>query len=177
MSNNNNSDPESLGTDGPVAASTLISDTSAGLATPLGEHKKPGSNGHYRPGRQLRLPTINKDGHGCLGLKESEKPAITGKQILRLLEAQEYCCAVTGIKLSPTTASLDHIVAVSKGGSHDIYNLMIMHSDLNQAKRAQSIDEFVGMCCAVAGFMTNGNATLIREWRAGWLASHQANNG
>lgn len=71
---------------------------------------------------------------------------ITAKQILALVEQQDYRCAVSGQELSPETASLDHIVPVSRGGTHTLKNLWVVHHQINSAKGTMLADEFVLMC-------------------------------
>jgi 5-methylcytosine-specific restriction endonuclease McrA len=81
---------------------------------------------------------------------EQKVETITTKQILALLEKQQYRCAVTGWMLTPETASIDHRIPYSKGGSHSIDNAQIVDWRVNQAKGTMSNEEFVEMCRAVA---------------------------
>lgn len=62
------------------------------------------------------------------------------------LKDQEYRCALSGIKLEPSTCALDHIVPVSSGGSDLIDNLHWVSSDVNRAKGAMDVASFVAMC-------------------------------
>ncbi|MBN1341567.1 MAG: HNH endonuclease [Phycisphaerae bacterium] len=66
--------------------------------------------------------------------------------VLRLLEAQQYRCALTGRSLTPQTAALDHIVPVRFGGEHVIENAQVLHKDVNRAKGSLTNEEFIGMC-------------------------------
>ena len=59
---------------------------------------------------------------------------------------QKGRCALTGRRLDRTTAHLDHIVPIAKGGSHDIGNLRWLCHEANLAKRALSDDEFIALC-------------------------------
>lgn len=63
-----------------------------------------------------------------------------------MLEAQDYKCALTGRDLSPDSASVDHIIPLSCGGTNTIDNVHIVHSVVNQAKGTMTVDEFVAMC-------------------------------
>lgn len=72
------------------------------------------------------------------------------KQLRDLIESQEYRCALSGIKLSPDTAEVDHKIPVSVGGDHSIENLQIVHADVNRMKAAMSNDEFIRICKSVA---------------------------
>lgn len=74
---------------------------------------------------------------------------VTAGQLKHMLEQQEQRCLLTSVKLTPATASLDHIRPVSKGGKHTIENLMIVHKEVNRAKSTMHIQDFVGMCAAI----------------------------
>jgi 5-methylcytosine-specific restriction endonuclease McrA len=75
---------------------------------------------------------------------------ITTKQILNLLEQQGKRCALTGWPLTPETASIDHVIPLSKGGDHSIDNAQIVDYRVNLAKGTMTNDEFIEMCMAVA---------------------------
>jgi len=68
------------------------------------------------------------------------------ENVLRLLEAQQYRCALTGRSLTPQTAAMDHIVPVRFGGPHAIENAQVLHKDVNRAKGSLTNEEFIGMC-------------------------------
>ena len=75
-----------------------------------------------------------------------DRKAVTAKQLLELVERQQYRCALSGRVLAPETASLDHIVPLNRGGQHDIDNLWILEHTVNRAKGTQLVSEFVAMC-------------------------------
>jgi hypothetical protein len=75
---------------------------------------------------------------------------VTAKQIMELIERQEFRCALSGRELTPETASLDHVLPLSRGGTHDISNLCVVHHHVNAAKGTMTVDEFVAMCREVA---------------------------
>ena len=79
-----------------------------------------------------------------------EGPAPRGRvsteNVLRLLEKQQYRCALTGRRLTPQTAALDHIVPIRFGGEHLIENAQVLHKDVNRAKGSLTSDEFIGLC-------------------------------
>lgn len=77
--------------------------------------------------------------------------AVTGQQILNLITQQNYRCALTGRTLTPETASLDHIMPLSRGGAHDISNLQVLDHQANTAKGSLTMDEFVELCRDVVG--------------------------
>jgi 5-methylcytosine-specific restriction endonuclease McrA len=79
-----------------------------------------------------------------------KKPSVSPKQILALLESQQYRCALSGRELSPETASLDHVIPLSRGGVHDISNVQVLDYRVNAAKGTMTVEEFVQMCRDVA---------------------------
>ena len=82
---------------------------------------------------------------------------ITASQIFKIIESQNYICALSGRKLTPETASVDHIVPLSKKGTHDLSNIWIIDLRVNHAKGTMSVDEFVSMCKDVARFQESKN--------------------
>ncbi|MEJ5260978.1 MAG: HNH endonuclease signature motif containing protein [Anaerohalosphaeraceae bacterium] len=71
---------------------------------------------------------------------------IKTNEILSLLEKQQYRCALSGRKLTPETASLDHIQPLSRGGLHDISNIWIVDHQVNIAKGSLTAEEFIRLC-------------------------------
>lgn len=88
--------------------------------------------------------------NGGIAMKTVDDTKVTSKTLRALLESQDYCCALTGVQLEPSTASLDHKVAISKGGSDTIENCQIVHKVVNRMKTTLSVDEFVHWCQLVA---------------------------
>jgi len=85
---------------------------------------------------------------------------VTSMQLLALVEEQSYRCALTGRKLTPPIAALDHKVPVSRGGAlKDKDNLQVLHTDVNRAKGTMTTEEFVAMCKEVAEYC-NAKAEL-----------------
>lgn len=76
--------------------------------------------------------------------------SVTTKKLRSLVESQDYRCALSGVDLEPRDASLDHIVPVSCGGSHDMDNVQVVHQVINSCKRTLTSDQFISMCHAVA---------------------------
>jgi 5-methylcytosine-specific restriction endonuclease McrA len=70
-------------------------------------------------------------------------------EVLSLLERQQYRCALTGRKLTPDTASLDHILPVCRQGAHTIDNAQIVLKEVNRAKGTLTNEEFIALCRAV----------------------------
>jgi 5-methylcytosine-specific restriction endonuclease McrA len=80
--------------------------------------------------------------------KSQEK--VTPNNIYRAIEAQQFLCPLTGERLEPSSASLDHIVPLSKGGKHEMSNVWIVSKTVNAAKGTMALEEFIAMCKAVA---------------------------
>jgi hypothetical protein len=79
------------------------------------------------------------------------KPAtVTSAQLLAKIKTQRFRCALSGVKLVPETAQLDHIVPLSSDGSNDVDNLQWLDASVNKAKGTMSQDEFIRMCKQVA---------------------------
>ena len=75
----------------------------------------------------------------------------TVKEILELIEAHDYRCALTGVELTTENAALDHIVPVADGGGSEIENLMPVHREVNRMKDQLSLEDFrawIGMAHA-----------------------------
>jgi 5-methylcytosine-specific restriction endonuclease McrA len=78
------------------------------------------------------------------------KGNVNVKSVLRLVEKQQFRCALTGRPLTPDQAALDHKVPVCRGGKHDIENAQVLHRDVNRAKGALTNEEFIQLCREVA---------------------------
>jgi len=93
-----------------------------------------------------------------------ENPAPRGpvstKNVLRLLEYQGHRCALTGRRLTPQTAALDHIVPMRRGGEHAIENTQVLHKDVNRAKGSLTSEEFLAMCREVVRWHDDGLADI-----------------
>jgi hypothetical protein len=75
---------------------------------------------------------------------------VESRDLKTLLEVQGYRCALSGKKLTPETAELDHKTPVAKGGTNTIGNLQWLDKHVNRAKGTMDNDSFVAMCKAVA---------------------------
>lgn len=89
-----------------------------------------------KTGQTMQLQTEEKELDG----------ALKGSDIFEILERQEFRCNLTGVPLTPDTASIDHIIPLSKGGSHTKANAQIILNSVNQAKGSMTQSEFVEMC-------------------------------
>lgn len=70
----------------------------------------------------------------------------TGAELMRLLKQQEYRCALTGEKLTPDTAQLDHKTPKSKGGGDTLDNLQWLDRTVNRMKGSMTTEEFIAVC-------------------------------
>lgn len=88
----------------------------------------------------------------------------TAKELMQLIEKQNYKCALSGIDLSPQVAELDHIVPRSKGGSDHISNLQWVHRRINRMKGSMSNETFIQTCklitCNVTPLVGQGTSCL-----------------
>jgi len=48
-------------------------------------------------------------------VEKRKQEHVTRMKLVHMIEQQEYRCKYSGIELTPETASLDHVVPVSKG--------------------------------------------------------------
>jgi 5-methylcytosine-specific restriction endonuclease McrA len=76
----------------------------------------------------------------------------TAKRIRRLIEIQDFRCAMTGIELKPEDANLDHIIPVAAGGDHSMGNVQIVHRVINQMKSTLRKDAFIEWCRRVVAY-------------------------
>ena len=53
---------------------------------------------------------------------------------------------MTGWRLEPETAALDHVIPVSRGGEHRIDNTQVLHRTVNRAKGTLTNPEFIALC-------------------------------
>lgn len=91
------------------------------------------------------------------GQEDVVKPhgPVSTENVLQLLEHQQYRCALTGRRLTPETAALDHIIPVRRDGEHVIENTQVLHKDVNRAKGSLTNEEFIGMCREVVDHATH----------------------
>lgn len=88
------------------------------------------------------------------------KPTVTAKQIMSLIERQNFRCAMSGRPLTPETASLDHIVPLSRDGNHELSNLWVVDHQVNSAKGTLTVEEFRGLCQEIVNHRSNGDSTI-----------------
>jgi hypothetical protein len=71
-------------------------------------------------------------------------------ELYELAKTQEFRCALSGVKLEPDIAALDHKMPISKGGSDQVDNLQWVTDAINKAKGTMTNHEFINMCKQVA---------------------------
>ena len=77
----------------------------------------------------------------------SANDKVTAKRLHQLLVEQRFKCKYTGIKLTPETASLDHVVPVSEEfNGHTMDNVVWVHTCVNIMKGTLSLEEFIQWC-------------------------------
>jgi hypothetical protein len=77
---------------------------------------------------------------------------ITQSSLVRKIEEQGFRCKLSGVLITTGTASLDHLVPVSKGGAHTNDNVAWVHSEINRMKGQLSLEEFVAWCAKVVQY-------------------------
>ena len=79
-------------------------------------------------------------------MSTKRKKQATARQLYELIEDQEFRCALSGMKLTPKMARLDHKVPVSKGGDDSVDNLQWVHEEINRMKGTMDNQEFLELC-------------------------------
>lgn len=90
--------------------------------------------------------------------------SITQKNIRALAEAQGYRCAVSGAELTPDTATVDHIVPLSRGGPHGLANLHVVHKQIQKAKGSMTLPDFVTLCRSVVAHADSREQSGLLPW-------------
>lgn len=63
-----------------------------------------------------------------------------------MLLKQNYRCALSGRAITPSNCSLDHIIPLSRGGTHTKDNAQLVSEEINRAKGMMTEKEFVELC-------------------------------
>jgi len=82
--------------------------------------------------------------------KKATEQSATSSELMAMLKRQKYKCALSGAKLKPETAQLDHVEPLAEGGTNNIENLQWLDGQVNKAKGTMSQADFVRMCVMVA---------------------------
>lgn len=105
-----------------------------------------------RASRSLGFEGI-KQARKHYSLKASEGPEhaeVESADLKKLLEMQGYRCALSGVRLEPRNAEVDHKIPLSRGGTNDLGNLQWLDRNVNRAKGAMDNEEFIAMCKQIA---------------------------
>ncbi len=84
--------------------------------------------------------------------KKANAKKVTAGSLEVLVKDQEYRCALSGIKLTPDNAALDHIVPLSEGGQHTISNCQWLLPEINAMKGTMEQGAFVRLCKTIAAW-------------------------
>lgn len=85
-------------------------------------------------------------------IAQPKRKNATRKELLTLVQTQEYRCALSGVELVPNETALDHRQPVSKGGDHHISNLQAVHEVVNTMKGGMTQADFIMWCKRVAAW-------------------------
>jgi len=94
-------------------------------------------------------PKVRPTGH-LSNKKPLDRASV--KEIVSLVEKQDFRCALSGVELAPETSSLDHKHPVSLGGTDEIDNLQWLDANVNRAKGNMPNEDFILMCKRVAAW-------------------------
>lgn len=145
----------------PSELTRLLNSTPLGTVTSERRLYRDRQKAGYRIGEQRWVDLVRytawlaAERHAVKSVQPSEKPLskkrgrITKQQVMGLLNAQSFCCGLTGWELTPHTAALDHRMPVSRGGEHTIANAQVLHEVVNRAKGTLTNEEFITLCRAV----------------------------
>lgn len=92
-----------------------------------------------------RIVELNQD-----ATEDNQSTKITVTALMSLLRKQDFKCALSGVKLTPSIMAADHIIPVSDGGEHVIGNVQLVTEQVNKAKGTMPNGVFVAMCQQVA---------------------------
>lgn len=74
----------------------------------------------------------------------------TAAKLEELVRKQGFRCALSGARLTPETAALDHITPVADGGTDDLDNLQWVSKEINTMKGTMSQERFIELCHCVS---------------------------
>lgn len=96
----------------------------------------------------------DEDGeYGVEFSQEIEKKStkrVTSARLHARIKNNECRCELSGVEMSPEDASLDHRIPLSRGGTHDMDNVAVVHKVMNRMKGTMMDSEFVAWCMKVA---------------------------
>lgn len=92
--------------------------------------------------------------------EENQGDGITSEQWKEMMDFFEWKCAYSGEPLTDKTRTIDHIVPVSKGGQHEIWNMVPMLKSYNSSKQDKDMMEWY----TVQDFYDEDRLQKINEW-------------
>lgn len=108
------------------------------------------ARGYRRKWRTSNLPKLAVASRRYYGRKLGAAGAHTADDVEAIRKAQRNKCAYCRVSLSRTEMHVDHIVALSRGGSNDRRNLQMLCRSCNQSKSAKDPLDFarkIGRLC------------------------------
>ena len=93
--------------------------------------------------------------------EQTQGNGITGDQWLEMMRYFDWKCAYSGITLNKDTRSIDHITPLTKGGEHEIWNLVPMYRPYNCSKNAKDLLEWY----KEQPFFSEDRLQKIYEWQ------------
>jgi 5-methylcytosine-specific restriction endonuclease McrA len=96
---------------------------------------------------EVRMGQESKSMEKRIGTK---RKTAAQQELRSLIEKQQYCCALSGVALTPDVAELDHIHPVVLGGDHNIENLQVLHAVVNRMKGQMSNRDLITWCRIIA---------------------------
>lgn len=112
---------------------------------------------HYENNPELYFNRRNKRRQ----LEENQGRGITNEQWLDMMDFFEWKCAYSGEILSKETRSIDHIIALTKGGLNEPWNCVPMLKSYNKRKQAKDINEWY----ITQHFYSEERLNKIYEWQ------------
>jgi len=115
---------------------------------------------------RIRMVSVEADGEESTaiamgtqvrdGVEESamSRRKATARELMAVLQLQQFRCALTGEPLTPESARLDHRVPVSQAGGHDANNMQWVTENVNRAKGVMSQGVFVALCKQVTDWVS-----------------------
>jgi len=88
---------------------------------------------------------------------DSVPGTVNARSVLRLIHDQGFRCALTGRRLTPDDAALDHVIPVCRGGEHRMENVQVLDKRVNRAKGTLTNDEFIQLCREVVAHAASAN--------------------
>ena len=93
--------------------------------------------------------------------EENQGSGITKEQWLEMMQYFDWKCAYSGEKLKKGTRTIDHIKPLSKGGEHEIWNVVPMYRPYNISKHDKDMEEWY----QEQDFYSEERLQKIYEWQ------------